>query len=82
MKSNVMFCWLNHYNFLFLPRLLPLKGIFLCYFQIEKHYKHKPDIGRIIIKLEVIKDEKQGKENGYGPCPHCGNAIGKFMCYA
>lgn len=36
----------------------------------------------IIIKLEVIKDEKQGKENVYGPCPHCGNAIGKFMCYA
>ena len=56
--------------------------MFLCYFQIEKYYKHKPDIGRIIIKLEVIKDEKQGKENVYGPCPHCGNAIGKFMCYA
>lgn len=48
----------------------------------RKYYKHKPDIGRIIIKLEVIKDEKQGEENVYGPCPHCGNAIGKFMCYA
>ncbi len=47
----------------------------VCYFQIEKYYKHKPDIGRIIIKLEVIKNEKQGKENVYGPCPHCGNAI-------
>ena len=67
----------------FLPRLLPLKKAeFDVTFDIERYYKHKPDIGRIIIKLEVIKDEKQGKENAYGPCPHCGNAIGKLMCYA
>ena len=60
----------------------PSKAEFDVTFGIERYYKHKPDIGRIIIKLEVIKDEKQGKENAYGTCPHCGNAIGKFMCYA